>query len=319
MIVKTDSASARHLLDATDVPRRSRHTEVRIYWVREQVESQRVVIVWVKGSENPSDMMTKVLDTRNFKRYRELLGFVAGEGTLAISGLPAQMMCETPETGALSAVRKPGGTDGPVIIELCCDEHSSLRTVCEEWGIKYFGVSEKAEEASTVKWLREQVDEERRQGAKHVHLHASCPCTAGSPIRNLAGDGKYDFRFAEMEEIVKRLPEYEKTADGMSLEWLVCNSLWKCDGVVKRLKTMKLTHEGLVALCRVGYVSSQGLPIGKRLKFVSNRPGFASFMAQFQECFCATHAPFNQVDWTSTGLYNRTLANRILKGILASR
>ena len=87
VIVKTDSASARDLLDASDVPRRSRHTEVRIYWVREQLESQRVVIVWMKGSENSSDMMTKVLDTRNFKRYRELLGFVAGEGILSVSRL----------------------------------------------------------------------------------------------------------------------------------------------------------------------------------------------------------------------------------------
>ena len=170
-----------------------------------------------------------------------------------------------------------------------------------------------------MKWLREQVDEERRQGSKHVHMHASCPCTAGSPIRNLSGNGKYDFWFAELEEIVKRLPEYEKIADGTSLEWPVCNSLWKCDGVEKRLKTMKLTHEGLVALCRVGYVYSQGLPIGKRLKFVSNKQGFASYMAQFKDCFCASHAPFNTVDWTQTGLYNRTLASKILKGILASR
>ena len=167
VIVKTDSASARDLLDASDVPRRSRHTEVRIYWVREQLESQRVVIVWMKGSENPSDMMTKVLDTRNFQRYRELLGFVAGEGILAICKTPAQVTKDT---------------DGLVIIELCCDEASSLRTVCDEWGITYFGISEKAEEASTVKWLREQVDEERRQGERYVHLHASCPGTAGSPI-----------------------------------------------------------------------------------------------------------------------------------------
>ena len=118
---------------------------------------------------------------------------------------------------------------------------------------------------------------------------------------------------------MKRLPEYEKIADGTSLEWPVCNSLWKCDGVEKRLKTMKLTHEGLVALCRVGYVSRQGLPIGKRMKFVSNKQGFASYMAQFKDCFCASHAPFNTVDWTQTGLYNRTLASKILKGILASR
>ena len=114
--------------------------------------------------------MTKVLDSRNFQRYRELLGFVAGEGIPAIRKTPAQVMKDT---------------DGLVIIELCCDEDSSLRTVCDEWGITYFGISEKAEEASTVKWLREQVDGERRQGKKYVHLHASCPCTAGSPIRNL--------------------------------------------------------------------------------------------------------------------------------------
>ena len=143
MIVKTDSASARDLLDASDVPRRSRHTDVRIYWVREQLESQRVVIVWTMGSENPSDMMTKVLDTRNFKRYRELLGFVAGEGILAISRLPAQMMSETPENEELAALMKPGGTDGLVIIELCCDVDSSLRAVCEEWGITIWGFRKK--------------------------------------------------------------------------------------------------------------------------------------------------------------------------------
>ena len=58
----------------------------------------------MKGSENPSDMMTKVLDTRNFKRYRELLGFVAGEGILSVSRLPAQMMSETPESEELAAL-----------------------------------------------------------------------------------------------------------------------------------------------------------------------------------------------------------------------
>jgi len=72
-----------------------------------------------------------------------------------------------------------------------------------------------------VKWLREQIDKERRQGSKYVHIHGSYPCTAGSPIKNLSGNENYDFRFSELEEIVKRLPEYEKIADGMSLEWPV--------------------------------------------------------------------------------------------------
>lgn len=64
--------------------------------MREQLESKRVVIAWMKGSENPSDMMTKVLDTRNFKRYREQLRFVAAEGILSVVhvGLPAQVIRE---------------------------------------------------------------------------------------------------------------------------------------------------------------------------------------------------------------------------------
>ena len=64
--LRTDSASARDLLGATDVPRKSRHTEVRIFWVREQLESQKVQIEWIRGTTNPSDMMTKVLDTKTF-------------------------------------------------------------------------------------------------------------------------------------------------------------------------------------------------------------------------------------------------------------
>ena len=94
------------------------------------MESQSVVIIWIKSNENPSDIMIKVLDTRNFKRYRELLGFVAGKGILSVSRLPAQMTSETPESEELAALMKSGGTDGLVIIEFCCDVDLSLRTVC---------------------------------------------------------------------------------------------------------------------------------------------------------------------------------------------
>ena len=38
VIVKIDLASARDLQDASDVPRRSGDTEVRICWVREELE-----------------------------------------------------------------------------------------------------------------------------------------------------------------------------------------------------------------------------------------------------------------------------------------
>ena len=50
----TDSASARDLINSSDIPRRSRHTEVRVFWVREQLEQKKVEIEWIKGTANPS-------------------------------------------------------------------------------------------------------------------------------------------------------------------------------------------------------------------------------------------------------------------------
>ena len=38
ILMLTDSESAKQLLSALDVPRKSRHTEVRIFWLREQLE-----------------------------------------------------------------------------------------------------------------------------------------------------------------------------------------------------------------------------------------------------------------------------------------
>ena len=81
----TDSASARDLINSSDIPRRSGHTEVRVFWVREQLEQNKVEIEWIKGTANPSDMMTKVLDTRTFMKYREQLGSLRLEGVLAAS------------------------------------------------------------------------------------------------------------------------------------------------------------------------------------------------------------------------------------------
>ena len=145
-----------------------------------------------------------------------------------------------------------------------------------------------------MKWLREQVDDERRQGSKHVHMHASCPCTAGSPIRSLSGNGNYDFRFAELEETVKRLPEYEKIADGTSLEWPVCNSLWKCDGVEKGLKTMKLTHEGLCI--------QPGSSHRETIEVCFKKTGFRKLHGTIQRLFlcftCSFQFSWLDSDWT---------------------
>ena len=56
----TGSESGRQLVEGLDTPRKSRHTEVRIYWVRDQM-SQWVTISWIAGELNVSDILAKCL------------------------------------------------------------------------------------------------------------------------------------------------------------------------------------------------------------------------------------------------------------------
>ena len=52
----TDSQSAIDLLANQDLPRRSRHVEIRIAWLRHQMSSGRVHLKWLSGVSNPADM-----------------------------------------------------------------------------------------------------------------------------------------------------------------------------------------------------------------------------------------------------------------------
>ena len=119
---------------------------------------------------------------------------------------------------------------------------------------------------------------------------------------------------------MKRLPEYEKIADGTSLEWPVCNSLWKCDGVEKRLKTMKLTHEGSCCTLQSGICIQPGSSHSETIEVCFKRNRVSQVTWHNSKTVFVLHMLLsNTVDWTQTGLYNRTLASKILKGILASR
>ena len=68
----------------------------------------------------------------------------------------------------------------------------------------------------------------------------------------------------------------------------------------------------MVRLCRFGYVGRQGgLPVGKRLRFVSTSEAFCKPLRKYQQCTCAEHAPLNAVDWSSTGFYNAELSSAL--------
>ena len=124
---------------------------------------------------------------------------------------------------------------------------------------------------------------------RHVERHVPCPCTAGSPVRSLGCLVEDDdIKFAELEPILKQLPSYKRLSDSMGLEWPVNNKLWGFPGVKSMLVDLGLTQEAVVPLCRVGYAGRQGgLPVGKRLRFVSTSEVFCRPLRKLQHCTCA--------------------------------
>lgn len=64
-MVWSDSESALKLLRNKDLPRRSRHVEIKIEWVRALSASGQVVLNYLAGSKLPADLLTKCLSTED--------------------------------------------------------------------------------------------------------------------------------------------------------------------------------------------------------------------------------------------------------------
>ena len=72
----TDSQAALDVIHAADVPKRSRHVEIRLAWIREHLLRGRLKLRWLRGAENAADLYTKNLGTRLFQEHRTQLGFI---------------------------------------------------------------------------------------------------------------------------------------------------------------------------------------------------------------------------------------------------
>ena len=55
----SDSQAAIDLLNGQDLPRRSRHVEIRLQWMRSKMASGEVRLEWIRGTLNPADIFTK--------------------------------------------------------------------------------------------------------------------------------------------------------------------------------------------------------------------------------------------------------------------
>ena len=50
---------------------RTKHIDVRYHWIREKIEDESMQVMKIPTSENPSDMLTKVVSKDKFELCKE--------------------------------------------------------------------------------------------------------------------------------------------------------------------------------------------------------------------------------------------------------
>ena len=200
-ILFTDSESSLKLLKNMDVPRKSRHLESRLEWLKEQVSRGLLVLEFRKGTRNPSDLLTKCLGTATFGFHRSSLGFEVFEGL--INGLV--------KTGK-----------GLVIVEVCCSRDSAMSRAAKRLGAHYVGIAERLESRAVLDELLRYLDSLR---PVKVFVHASSPCTSGSPLRHLSSKGGVSQ--ADVNWFVfPKVEDYLRIGDQTSFELPWKNEIW---------------------------------------------------------------------------------------------
>ena len=239
-VLYSDSESALKLLRNLDVPRKSRHLEIRIEWIKERVSLGQLSLIFRKGVDNPSDLLTKCLGSAAFGIHRSTLGFQVSEGSLA----------------GLVAVAKRS----LVFIEVCCRENSAICQACRYMGIQYIGISKDMEKRSVFSNLVETL---KQMKPGKVYVHVSSPCTSGSPLRNFSRDDSVSKADVVWFDVFPKVAGYLKLGDHSSFELPWRNAIWNHVMTKRTLTDAKHVHEAGVHLCATGAVTSNNQPIGK--------------------------------------------------------
>ena len=178
VLMESDSESALQLLFATDIPKKSRHVEIRLNWLRSKMHSGEIELKHCAGLENCSDIFTKCLPSKDFWRHRKSLGFIEQEVPLG-------------ERSILTSLT--AGNGQPMyFVEICCSEKSALREACRVARMPYAGVSANVQDRRLLEEIQCFVETQRGE-FRWVHVHCSIllvhlarPLSISLTVRNLA-------------------------------------------------------------------------------------------------------------------------------------
>ena len=72
------------------------------------------------------------------------------------------------------------------LLEVCCGTNSALREACKVARMPYIGIVKRMETADMFQKVKEFVEVHQQLGYRWVHVHASTPCSSGSPLKNFS-------------------------------------------------------------------------------------------------------------------------------------
>ena len=292
-VLFSDSESSLKLLKNMDIPKRSRHLEIRVEWLKSRVVEGQLVLAFRKGVDNPSDLLTKCLGSAAFGIHRQSLGFE---------------LLASPICSLAHASRRY------VVVEVCCREQSSIQAVCSMLGVSYAGVCANMQSPKVFASLKSYPANFEKSD---VFVHVSTPCSSGSPLRNFThGRVSSEQTRADWEwfEVFPCVRKYLRLGKHSSFELPWNNRIWSYAMCKRVLREAKHDFEVPVKLCVTGLTAKGGEPIEKVLGFTSTSERFVSELACFSRCECLQHARAIHVAWLDTGFYTPKLAEAIVKG-----
>ena len=251
-VLFTDSESALKLLKNLDIPKRSRHLEIRVEWLKGRVILGHLVLEFKTGVGNPSDMLTKCLSSSVFGVHGESLGFEKMAGPIySLASLGRKM----------------------VFVEVCCQEQSSISKACANSGLTTCGVVKEMGRHKTFMGLKTFLD---KQKPCRVFVHVSSPLSFFQCI-SIESRTK-EFRGWNFEDGIKEsdswhemfpwVLKYLRLGDLSRFELPWNNKIWNYDFCRRTLKEAGHTFATQVKLCQTDVKGKNGLPVGKVSFFV---------------------------------------------------